>query len=366
MILYVAIISLLLISLLINVIRQPYKVICKNGDMPSGLSRRKTLPLSRVLFFYGVLLFLWALTAFRSENIGNDTKNYLSFFNNIKRNGVSEENGIEYGYQFYCRIVGKFTASENAILIATATLCYLGTGIYVLKFSDNITFSLTLLFAICFSVFTNILRQSIAMVICLYAYQALKRRKYLIFLLLVLLASTFHTSALIFFALLFNKIFPKDIRITFLIALVLTVCSMTNVLSSLLQVLMPEYKGYFDGMYKNSGWLAVTFELLRALFFCVIIFQLSGKKNQDSLVLTGFSMLLFVVCLGYGVNLFTRASEYFLLLSIVEIPNAVMKLEREKRRFLILLIGIVMLAYFMVVLIFRPEWNRICPYEFWN
>lgn len=367
MILYVAIIVLLFVSLLINAANQPDKAICKNNNMSSDFSSKRTLSLSSNLFFCGVLLLLWILTAFRSANIGNDTKTYLGFFNAIKKYGVRKENGLEYGYQIYCLIIGTIAASENAILIVTATLCYLGVGVYVLKFSDDIIFSLVLLFCICFSIFTNILRQSIAMVICLYAYQALKNKRLLLFALLVLFASTFHTSALIFLVLFFNEIFPKNARTACMIALILAALSMTNVISGALQTVLPSYKGYFDGKYSNSGWLAVTYEFVRTIVFCLIIFHAyPGKKKQDMPVLANFSMLLFMVGLGYSVNLFTRASEYFLLTSIVELPNALMKFSRKKRLFLVLSIGIVMMAYFIVVLIFRPEWNYMYPYEFWG
>lgn len=39
----------------------------------------------------------------------------------------------------------------------------------------------------------------------------------------------------------------------------------------------------------------------------------------------------------------------------------------KNRDLWMLIMGIIMLAYFMVTLIVRPEWNNLYPYEFnWN
>ena len=214
--------------------------------------------------------------------------------------------------------------------------------------------------------YTNILRQAIAMVICLYGYQALRNKKYIWFVLFVLFASTFHTSALVVFVLFFNRLLPKNIYVIFLVAIFLIFLSATNIISNLLRRVLTEYDSYFDGQYANSGWLAVTYSLLRASVFVIIVFSsYRGELGSNRLILTNFAMLLFMSCLGYSVNLFTRASEYFLMISIVELPNAVMRFSVKRRKLLTFITGFVMLTYFFVTIIFRPEWNHLYPYEFW-
>ena len=361
MILYIAIAIIFLFVLIIAATYQPNQIIVSQENR--FIDRK--IPYDKILFCL-VVVFLWFLTAFRSRNIGNDTIPYLNYFVRIKQSGVNKNYAIELGYQYYCLILGKITQNENAILIVTATICYLGVGFYALKYSDNLMFSLLLLFCICFSMFTNILRQNIAMVICLYAYQCLKNKKYIWFVLFVLFASTFHTSALVVFVLFFNRLLPKNIYVLFLIAVILIFLSATNIISNLLRRVLTEYDSYFDGQYANSGWLAVTYSLLRASVFVIIVFSsYRGELGGNRLIITNFVMLLFMSCLGYSVNLFTRASEYFLMVSIVELPNAVMRFSVKRRKLLTFITGFVMLTYFFVTIIFRPEWNHLYPYEFW-
>lgn len=362
MILYITIAVVLFIILLIASIYQPNKILITQKQN----SFERKIRCDRV-FFCLIIVFLWGLTAFRSRNIGNDTIPYLNYFTEIKKYGINRNYAIEIGYQYYCLFIGKITHHENAILIYTATLCYLGVGIYVLKYSDNILFSLVLTFCICFSMFTNILRQNIAMIICLYAYQNLKEKKYLWFVLLVLLATTFHTSALSVFLLAFNRFHPKNIFAVFVFALVLLFLSATNRISSLLRKVLREYDSYFDGQYAHSGWLAVTYSLLSAIvFYLISFFAYKSEINTKKLILMNFAMLVFMSCLGYSVNLFTRASNYFLLISVVEIPNAVMRYNKSNKEWLTFATGFVMLLFFIVTIIFRPEWNHLYPYEFWS
>lgn len=362
MILYTVIALVMLFVLIVASMYQTAKVtVTKNNNF------------SETNLFYNKILFcciifvLCFLTAFRCRNIGNDTPTYLMYFARIKQFGTNKNYAIELGYQYYCLFLGKLTNNENAILIITAIFCYLGVGFYALKYSDNLMFSLVLIFSICFSIFTNILRQSIAMVICLYAYQALKIKKHLIFTLLVLLASTFHTSALLLFVLALNKFFPKNIIIIFIATIIIAFLSATNVIAGLLRSMLTEYDSYFDGERVNTGWTAITYELLRSYVFCLVAFKAyKNNLNENKLILANFTLFVIVNALGYSVNLFSRASEYFLLISITELPNAMMKFNGSKRSLLIFTTGLIMLAYFFVAIIFRPEWNHLYPYEFWK
>lgn len=362
MVLYVVIAAAILLALAVGA---NYN---KNAIMKSntGVISRKNVGDER-LYFFVVLLFLWVLTAFRSSNIGNDTPTYLNYFTRINLWGINKDFAIEIGYQYYCLIIGKITTSGAGLLIITATICYLGVGIYVYKYSKNLMFSLVLLFCTCFSIFTNILRQSLAMVICLYAYQAIRHRKLITPIVLILLAYTFHKTALICFAFFLKGLCPKRMWFVAFVAIVLAVLSVSGMLSKILLKIIPEYAGYFSGKYVGSGRLAVTYSIVQSFVFCCVIYCANRKNGYcDKLVTTNFVGLLLLNCLAYSVNLFTRASTYFMLIGIVELPNALMALPKEERKFLTYVIGLVMVAMVFVSMIFRPEWNRLYPYEFWN
>ena len=61
----------------------------------------------QVLFFLVVIFVLWFLTAFRAANIGNDTLNYVRYFNLFASNGIMQNSRIEIGYQVLNILVSK-------------------------------------------------------------------------------------------------------------------------------------------------------------------------------------------------------------------------------------------------------------------
>lgn len=111
-------------------------------------------------------LLLWILTAFRSIQIGNDTKTYIYYFN-IYSKELDFSRTFEPGYQFLNYVIGKITTDPHKFIIIIATIMYGGVVGFVYRYSKNSAISLCLFFCYFFSVFTSIFRQGIAMIIVL-------------------------------------------------------------------------------------------------------------------------------------------------------------------------------------------------------
>ena len=317
------------------------------------------------LFFVLLISFFWFLTAFRGSNIGNDTSTYLWYSQLIQNHGINPELAIEVGFQYFCLFLSKITPDSYFLLVASATICYVICGIYIYKHSENILFSVVFLFCIAFSPFTNILRQAIAMVIVLIAYEMIKNKRNVIAILLILFASVFHTSAIVAFLWFAHKFIPKKPIIIIVAALTVATLSASGVLNTILSTILKEYENYFSSEQAGTGWLGIFYDCLRAFVFYLFTY-IAYKKSikEHSLVVSNSVLLLMTVCLGFSVNLFGRASSYFLLISAVDIPNAFNSGNIKNRKLWMMIMGTVMLAYFIVTLIIRPEWNNLYPYEF--
>ena len=331
----------------------------------SRLKKENKHTFYQLAFFLIVIFVLWFLTAFRSVRIGNDTYNYFWYFQLFGERGIDPNSRLEIGYQILNVLVAKISHNPYFFLGVVATICYVGTGIYIYKYSDNIVFSTILLFPIAFSVYTNILRQAIAMVICLFAYQAIKKKKYWLAILLILLASSFHTSALIMLALLFHRIIPKRPLVVIPLTAIFIALSLSGAMDNILAILMGSYGGYYELDRITDGWLGIAYYCIRALVFYGIAFLSYEKKvKENSLVLSLFTMILITVSFGFSLNLFSRATNYFLLIAMVELPNALHRGGLKHKKILMFLLGFIMVLYFLVTLIIRPEWNNLYPYQF--
>ena len=276
-----------------------------------------------------VLTVLWFLTAFRSISIGNDTASYVRIYNNIVNNGVSSKTRIEVGFQAYCYVLSLFKVDARWFIIITASLFYFLLIYYIIKYSNNYAFSAVLAFCFTYSIFASMIRQDFAMIIVLYAYQLIKKDRKIKALLLICLAITFHNTAAAAFLFFFNWRKVKYNRVIVLVLFTIVLCISGAVSLIILKVLnvfgWDYYALYFSGKYASSGWLAVFVDVFRALAFLSIIHEAYiDKDNIETRMAMNNSVYLCLFCsIGFALNLFTRFADYFILITIVEIPNAI-------------------------------------------
>lgn len=362
MLLYSCITAVLFVALAFSVTD------CRNNQ---ALLKKRAFYFSKpiyTLFFICLILLFWFLTAFRDSTIGNDTQTYLNYYRDIRKTGVNPNYQIELGYQYFCLLLTKIHSSPFFLLIVCATICYTVCGIYIYKKSDNILFSTLLLFCLVFPFFASGIRQAIAMVIVLAAYYLIKDGKKILPICLILFASVFHISALLALLWFAHKYIPKSPWIIVTAAIVFSILAALGILNTILINILEEYAGYFESEHAGSGWVGITYYCLRALVFYIFAYIAYRKqKNEYSLATTNVIFLLATSCLGFSNNLFTRASLYFVLVTAIDLPNMFNSGKIKHRDVWMTVTGVVMLAYFLVTLIIRPEWNELYPYAFnWN
>lgn len=334
-------------------------------EKPKKENVRSNLAISTIISAI-TMAVLWFITAFRSSNIGNDTETYLYYFNIFSKN-LDMTRSFEIGYQILNRIIGLFTNDPHIFIIIMATIMYLGVIWYIFKYSKNTCISVCLFFCYFFSIFTTMMRQGIAMIIVLYGYQMLKQDKKIKAAILFLLATTFHTTAIISFLFFLRTELLKKRWFVLLLTIFCIAITSTGILNTLVSLVVPRYSHYFDSRYASSGWLSVSISLIIYYLWYILINKSINKNNKsDQLVATNFTLLLISAALGYSVNLFTRSGEYFLLIAITELPNMLFRGKNRNYRLTLFTLCSILLALFIITLIFRPGWNHLYPYEFWG
>lgn len=338
-----------------------------NGDS-SKQSTANTEPNSNRVISFVLLLVFWALTAFRSINIGNDTRTYVNVFKRISYYGVLDSLYMEKGYQYFNLIISRLFGTEgHALLIVCASIGYLSIIVYIFKKSPNCLISTCLTFLFLFSCYTNTLRQGIAMSICIPAYLFLQKDKKIASSILIIIAMQFHYTAAILFFLFLYKFTPHKYKTVLIASLIIVLLSISGIINQLIVLVIPRGIAYFNSDRVGSGYLALFYELIRDLIFCYFAYNAYEENRSDE---NKKRMMLFIVCvittsLSFGMNLIARANGYMLILQVVELPNVFINMKSNNKRIYAFISCLVMLLYFIVVQIFRPEWNHIIPYEFW-
>ena len=330
----------------------------------------------RVGYWFSILVLMF-LSAFRAESVGNDTHEYLRIFREIAE--ISDSGSrYEIGYVWLNKIISFISNNPQSIIIVTSVIIFYSYGHFMWKYSKSPWLSLFIFFAFNgFAFALSGIRQSMALVILLYSYDYFQKKKYIKSLICILFATTFHITAILFIIIFLWRRIKINMRtICFAIIGGIFCYYLFSIILQYIYVLFPTYELYYDGgKYFGDTRLASVINLMIILIifcFCYIaLFDKYYKERIDNseIINNNYMLLLFLVALIINIialklNLLDRAALYFSIFSIILLPNALHVLPKEKRIFYTPIIILLLYVYYVIILIYRPEWNSIYPYSF--
>ena len=209
----------------------------------------------------------------------------------------------------------------------------------------------------------------------LLAYEYLRNKKYVRFTLVALLASLFHTSALVGFTILiFEKISEKPtlIRKVGIVLIVPVVASITPIYNFLMRSNIFTKLGNYV-LTKNVPISEMFFFALKGLLFeipLIVIFLFLLLNNKREIVGWDYTLLAMIVieCGFWGVGsinpVFMRLSYYYQLAFFWIIPR-IMEILNTKEKTGILKLGIIGFIFVrMFLFYFIWCYDGIIPYSF--
>jgi len=313
------------------------------------------------------------LFALRGSTIGNDTHEYIRIFNEISTQGDSkfEFGRYETGFIYLNYLLKSWHDDAQIIFVVAGLFIYYSFGRFILKYSKMPWLSLFLFFTYGLFTFTfTALRQGMAMAICLFAFEALMKGKNIRFVLIVIFATFFHSTAIVFLLASLCKFLKpngKTFVLSYISAAVLLI-AFTAVLNYIFQML-PMYEHYTSGSY--IGEMGIAAFLYSFLSSVILFFTYSVVKKTKSLSRIdayGMIMILLAVILyivSIKANIFDRMAIYFNMFAIIILPNAINLLKGQKQLLAITTSIIVFFAYQAIIISYRPEWISIYPYSFY-
>ena len=316
-----------------------------------------------------VFLTIFIIAAFRSEEIGNDLAGYIELFQLNIDIGIKAE--LEFAYKMLSDILLLYSNDSSWYILSTTTLTFVPLYYLILKKSNNPIFSLLIFFilGIGFGFFLTGIRQCMAVVICLWAFNFFKNKKYIYFVFLVIIASGIHLSALMCFLFLLISIFlPVSKKIKFLIlyisvligfALELNIFILLPIVSEIpgfanMADLYEYYTDYFTNILPNFNGLLFT--IVPNSIFAYFAIKYKSNSLSSKLLFTGVVLT----------NLFASTPSiprYFLYIVIFQIfliPN-IYPLLKNGERFIVNLTIFLLIIYFLFISL---EINGIYMYSF--
>lgn len=352
-----------------------------------GILSKKISKRSIQVYLIIIFIIFGVLVGFRNGNIGNDTVIYLKVFNNISNSGeiIQYVPRFEYGYLYLNLILSKITDNEQSILIITGFFTMLIYFLFISKYSKLIWLSIFLFFTLgYFGMAMNTIRLQIAIVITILSYAFLRKNKLIPFLMLVIIAFFFHRTAIIFllaWPIVKLKLNFKIIFFSFLGTLILFF-SFPYFLNLLIRI-FPTYEYYLDSVYNDGNIrLASIINFILGAGMLVVGSMIKPRNSNPQDILNDkknniindynnmknlifFGILLIFISLNF--NLLDRVGDYFIVYGIIFLPNSITKIRNINIKTVIKTLIVVLLTiYYFSILIYRPEWNRVYPYEFFN
>lgn len=299
----------------------------------SALDKRKG---KRNLFFVFVSFFAIILfQSLRKWTVGIDVVTYLNFFERLSAESMmdfsSEFYTIETGFLIYNKLIAWFTSDKQIFLAIVSASIFIPIGYVIYKNSKNFYLSITALITLGIYNFTfSGLRQSIAIAIVFLSFEFIKKKKWFWFVLIVLLASSFHLSALVFlpaYPLYFLKIKKKHFL------LVLGFIAIVFVFKSFL------LKFFVSAAFEkyDSSELLVSTGAYTMFFIMLSIYSLSifvQRKREFSVSLNAFSnyilMALLIQIAASESQVAMRAGYYYFIFITLLLPEIMATFKNKK------------------------------------
>lgn len=277
------------------------------------------------LLFCTIIFFqLFFISAFR-YNIGVDYNSYSKHFFEISKLKFGEvfQYQFEYGFSILNKIVAYFTGNFQILVIICSfiTIGFVSFSIYKNSTHKFYSFFLYITLSFYYSSF-NLIRQGIAIAISLLGLKYLIERKFLKYLFIILIASSFHYSVLIMIPIYFianinltYKTFIFFISFSFLVYIFL------DDIVKIGMKIFPTYESYLytdflQGKTFNSIILPLFIFLILIIFRKYILYQ--NKKNMIYLNISYFCLLISLFQTKIGI--LDRFPSYLNAISIFSIP----------------------------------------------
>lgn len=295
-------------------------------DPIDGVYRRKEW------LFYAMLSFaLIALVGLRT--FYNDTSTYLLGYEQLRESPERYQNldwlklGDNPGFVFVQGILLRLNASDQTFLMVFSIFTVGTTLWFYRKYSCNLWLSILMFLSISgYTFHMAAIKQCTAMAFCLIATDRAINKKYVMFIVYVLLGSLFHPYALMYLVVPFLFFRPWSKATLFMIAIFAAAgFGMEVLIGTILNVtdMLGEHYNATSFMGEGVNPFRLMVVSVPAVLAFLVKDQIGEQKKRDQYLIVNLAMLnaeiMFVALFGTA-NYFARLANYFMPFQALAIP----------------------------------------------
>ena len=317
------------------------------------------------------MIMFTLLLALRGLECGSDTRQYMRLYNEYGAKSISQllgNNEREWAYKLLNKLVYLLLGDYQIFLAVAALICVYPLWYFYKRESENQVLTLVLFLGVVpYMMYFSGIRQAIAMSLGIPVWYAAKDKKLFRFILLVILATQFHTSAvilLLLYPLYHAKITKKWLWFVIpnMIAVYVFRAAIFLVLSRLF---WQEY-----GTIQETGATTILMLLILFAFYSYIIPN-ENETDGDTIALRNvllLSVVLQIFAMLHPVAM--RMNYYFLIFIPILIPKIVNRSKKQYRQIAHLSVTVMtvyFIYYFISSVITDKDSLNIFPYiPFWK
>lgn len=320
---------------------------------------------SRSLWWFSRLtaLQLIMVLALRHRSVGVDVVGYLGYFERASA-GLFTESRFEPAFLWLTNVAAQLTSNPQLYLALLALLSIAPIAYSVERLSPSPLLSWTLYISLGFYAFTfSGLRQSIALAVTTLSFVFIRRRLFIPYLLLILLASQFHSSAWMFAPAYFIYQFPLRRA-----HLLLVVPPLAVLLFMYREALFLWFTNHFYTTFGIEASDSYNWMAFSALLVILVALRLDALRRREAgivgflnLAITGVLLMIFA---SVGSNV-VRMADYYLMSLILLLPAALATFS-ARSRLLIGMVGVTALVVIYFIQMASSPYSTVPYRAFWE
>ena len=317
-----------------------------------------SIEIKYVLFIY-TLFYLFILSAFKTFEIGTDTKTYIEIYDWMISSKVTGR--YEPGFFYLTKLIHKLGGDFRDLLIISYCIMYYGL-FRLIQLSNNKIFALILFFLVLFIPMNSALRQAISLGFICLAYVSYQKQQHWKKNAYVILAICFHYAAVVVCAVFILKRFKFTVGRAIVCLLFSLFVARLELVSSIFKI-SPIYAIYAEQDASGSIFYVSGLIGLIHLIISIYIFRRS-PGNQNNLFFWMASLYICTMIISTDIPGMFRAAYFFYpgFLMLGPLEKQLRMFEKQKLMMVLLLVFIHICLNLMIISK-RPMWGGFFPYD---
>lgn len=296
--------------------------------------------------------------------VGTDYTTY--YYRQIPDTLYGNAQYLEKGFQIFIKTIIYIFKDYQFVYIFTAIIIVLGFFYFFKEFSVNIYFTIFLFLTnYSFNQSLNIMRQYIATSFFLIALVFLKKRKYIWYIILCLIACSFHTVAIIY--LIIPIIQKFDFRKKYTPFIFIFIIIFNKYISNIIIIICIKigfYNNYFESTYSHTSSSSNALLVLNGIVFLIATYLVDNKNDWEGKLYYSMEIIILVaLSVSSSVPFVSRIVSLFSPVVCVYVPYIVKNIKYNKIRKIAFIFFVFLFSAFFIYYVGVSNTGETLPYK---